>query len=238
MQSFRIYSKNTGTINPLNLDILAITTEFQQMGVSMFATQETNIHWDLASTHHIYMQCQRAASHVYLATSSSQEPSSEWYKPGGMLLMALGPCTSRIVDRGSDLILVRWSFIEFVGKDNTRLIVVLACWVCHQTFDVAANTASAQQICLLQNSGTINPQPRSVFLQDLIYQIHQWCHESKEVLLCTDMNDNVDDPRASIAKLFSEMDLIDLHHHRYPGMHTPATHQQGSHTINLMAGTP
>jgi len=30
----------------------------------------------------------------------------------------------------------------------------------------------AQQICLLQNSSAINPQPRSIFLQDLIHQIH------------------------------------------------------------------
>jgi len=157
--TFRVFSKNTGTINPSNLDMHAIATELQKLGASVFAAQETNIHWDPATTHQIYMQCRQAASHVFLATSCSQEPSSDWYKPGGTLLMALGPCTSRIVSRGSDLALGRWLFTEFAGKDNFRLVVVSAYRVCHQQFDAASNTASAQQIRLLQNSGAINPQP-------------------------------------------------------------------------------
>jgi len=237
-QLFRVFSKNTGTINPSNLDMRAITTELQNLGASVFAAQEPNIHWDPATMHQIYTQCRQAASHAFLATSCSQEPSSDWYKPGGMLLMALGPCTSRIVSRGSDLALGRWSFIEFAGKDGMRLVVVSAYWVCNQQFDAASNTASAQQKCLLQNSGAINPQPRSIFLQDIIHQIQRWRHENKEVILCMDTNDNLDDPRASIAQLFSETDLINLHFHRYPALRTPPTHQRGSHTIDLMAGTP
>jgi len=145
-QSFRVFSKNIGTINPLNLNMLTITTELQNMGASVFTAQETNIHWDPASTNQIYTQCRQAASHVFLATSSSQEPSSDWYKPGGTLLMALGPCTSRIVNRGSDQVLGHWSFIEFVGKNNTRFIVVSAYRVCNQKFDAASNTVTAQQI--------------------------------------------------------------------------------------------
>jgi len=134
-QSFRVFSKNTGTINPLHLDMRAITTELQNLGASVFAAQEPNIHWDPATMHQIYTQCCQAASHAFLATSCSQEPSSDWYKPGGMLLMALGPCTSRIVTRGSDLALGRWLFIEFAGKDNTQLVVISAYWVCNQQFD-------------------------------------------------------------------------------------------------------
>jgi len=234
-QSFRVFSKNTGTLNPSNLDMCTITTELHTLGASVFAAQETNIHWDPATMHQIYTQCRQATSHAFLATSCSQEPTSEWYKPGGTLLMALGPCTSRIVTRGSDLTLGRWSFIEFAGKDNMRLVVVSAYQVCNQQFDAVSNTASAQQTRLLQNSGAINPQPRSIFLHDLIHQILRWRHENKEVLLCSDTNDNLDDPKASIAKLFAETDLINLHYHRYPALRTPATHQRGSQTIDLMA---
>jgi len=35
-----------------------------------------------------------------------------------------------------------------------------------------------------------------------------------------------------------ETDLIDLHHHCYPSLKKPATHQHGSQPINLMAGFP
>jgi len=144
--SFHVFSKNTGTINPLNSDMLAITAELQTLGASVFAAQETNIHWDPASKNQIFQQCRQAASHVFLSTASSQEPSSDWYKPGGTLTLALSPCTSRIVKRGSDQVLGRWSYIEFAGKENTRLIVVSAYRVCNQKFDVASNTATAQQI--------------------------------------------------------------------------------------------
>jgi len=144
--SFRVFSKNTRPINPLNIDMIAITTKLQSMGASVFAAQETNIHWDPATQYQIYTQCRQAAPHVFLSTASSQEPSSDWYKPGGTLMMALGPCTSRIVNRGSNQVLGHWSFIEVTGKDNTCLIVVSAYRVCNQKFDVTSNTATAQQI--------------------------------------------------------------------------------------------
>jgi len=75
-------------------------------------------------------------------------------------------------------------------------------------------------------------------LTDLLHQIRHWRSENKEILLCTDTNDKVNDPKASIAVLFSETNLIDLHHHHYPSLRTPATHQRGTHTVDLMAGTP
>jgi len=43
---FRVLSKNTGTINLSNLDITAITQELLLLGTSVFAAQETNVHWD------------------------------------------------------------------------------------------------------------------------------------------------------------------------------------------------
>jgi len=46
-----------GTINPSTLDIRAITNELHHLGASVFAAQETNIHWDLATTHQVYTQC-------------------------------------------------------------------------------------------------------------------------------------------------------------------------------------
>jgi len=174
----------------------------------------------------------------FLSTVSSQEPSSDWYKPGGTLTLALEPCTSWIVNCGSNQVFGRWSFIEFAGKDNTRLIVISSYWVCNQKFDAASNTAMAQQIQLLQNSRTIDPKPQSIFLTDLLHQICHWQSKNKEILLCMDTNDKVDDPKASITVLFSKTDLINLHHHHYLLLCTLATHQRSTHTIDLMDGTP
>jgi len=90
----------------------------------------------------------------------------------------------------------------------------------------------------MQSTGIDNPKPREQFMTNIISQIQQWHREHKEVLLCMDANNNVSDPKATIACLFSETDLIDLHYHRYPSQKKPATHQRGSHPINLIAGSP
>jgi len=49
--------KNTGTINPQNLDAQAITNKLHQLGASVFAAQEINIHWDPVTNYQIYQQC-------------------------------------------------------------------------------------------------------------------------------------------------------------------------------------
>jgi len=53
---FRIVSKNTGTLNPYSLDPLAITQELSTMDVHVFAAQETNVHWDMATKYQLYQQ--------------------------------------------------------------------------------------------------------------------------------------------------------------------------------------
>jgi len=98
--------------------MMEITTELICLGASDFAAQETNVHWDPATHYQMYMQCKRVAPQIKFVTSFSQEPASDWYKPVGTLLLALGPWTSCIVNHGSDTPLGHWSYIKFVGKNN------------------------------------------------------------------------------------------------------------------------
>ncbi len=236
--SFRVVSKNTSTLNPHKLDMLAITEELMSKGVSVFAAQETNINWNKDTTPMILAQARRTTPHIALTTSTSCEQTENWYKPGGTMVLAINHCTSRLIDRGTDNSLGRWSYLEFVGKLNKRVIIVSAYQVCNQKFDATSDTASAQQIRILQANGVPSPDPRKIFLADLIEQINLWRSMQKEVLLCMDTNDNVDDPKAKISRLFSETDLSDLHYHRYPSQKKPATYQRGSRPIDLMAGSP
>jgi len=235
---FRVLSKNTGTINLQNSDMEAITTEIINLGVSVFAIQETNNHWDTDATHQLYTQCRKTAPQIALSTSSSNDSTTPGYQPGGTVTLAMDPWTSRIIKRGNDPSLGRWSYLEFMGKSNKRLIVVSGYRVCNQKFDAASNTATAQQIRLLQAQGIQNPKPRRIFIDDLIAQINKWRNEHKEVLICMDANESIDDPKADISRLFTATDLVDLHHHRYPSIRKPATHQRGTNAIDVMAGSP
>jgi len=60
----------------------------------------------------------------------------------------------------------------------------------------------------------------------------------KEIVVFMDANKPVDDSKSTISHLFTKTDLVDLHHHQYPALQKPATHQRGSQAINLMAGSP
>jgi len=58
------------------------------------------------------------------------------------------------------------------------------------------------------------------------------------VIICIDANEPVDDPRSEVSRIFTETDLVDLHHHRHPALRKPPMHQRGSQAIDLIAGSP
>jgi len=154
------------------------------------------------------------------------------------MTLALGKWASRVIDQGRDKQLGRWSYLELVGQYGKRLIVVSTYRVCVQEFDATSNTVTTQQHRILQQLGNTSPNPRKQFIRDLIQQIQTWCAMGKEVILSMDANEDVDHPQSDIMRLFNETDLIDLHTHCYPATPKPATHQRGSHPIDLIAGSP
>jgi len=216
----------------------AITKELMLCSVSVFAAQETNVHWNEDTTHLLQTQCQSVAPQIQITTSTSAEKTTEWYKPGGTIMMAMNNWTSRVVTKGHDTYLGHWSYLKFVGKQDKGLIVMSSYCVCNQQFDAASQTVTAQQIRLLQARGIQRPKPRKTFLDDLIQQIQSWRRDNKEIIICMDANDPIDDPKADIARLFRETDMIDLHYHHQPGTRKPATQQRGRNAIDLMAGSP
>jgi len=235
---FRILSKNVSTLNSQNLDMLAIATELKSCDASAFLTQETNTPWTPPNLHSVRSQCQQVHRHLKMATSSSTDSAKGHYQPGGTLTVALGKWASRVIHWGNDEPLGRWSYLEFVGQHGMRLILVSAYRVCPQTFDATTITVTAQQTRILLQQGVRNPNPRKQFITDLVTQITSWRQQNKEVLIGLDANERIDDPRSKIMRLMAETDLIDLHHHRYPSCAKPATHQRGSHPIDLILGSP
>jgi len=81
-------------LNLQNLDMQAITNELIHIKASIFAAQETNVHWDPLTKYQTYNQCKGATAQVKLTTASSQETMADWYKLGGTLLLTLDLWTS------------------------------------------------------------------------------------------------------------------------------------------------
>jgi len=70
---FYVLSKNTGTLNLHNLDILAITIELMLLSARIFPAQETNVHWHEETSYHLCTQSQHATTQFQLAMSTSTE---------------------------------------------------------------------------------------------------------------------------------------------------------------------
>ncbi len=236
-QHFRIISKNVSTLNPQSLDMVAIATELQSMQASVFLAQETNTAWTPTALNGLQNQCRKVYPQHKLATSSSAEKNKGWFQPGGTCIIALGSWASRVIGWGQDELLGRWSFLEMVGQQGRRTIVVSAYRVCKQDFDATTNTATAQQTRLLLQQGHTSPNPRQQFISDLIVQVKKWRQQGKEVLIGMDANEDVDNTKSHISRIFAETDLIDLHHHRHPAQPKPATYQRGTDPIDMIIGS-
>jgi len=234
---FRVVSKNVNTLNPYSMDMVAIATELQTMQASLFCVQETNTAWTPQTLAAFKNQCRTTYPYHKLAVSSSQDKNDGWFQPGGTATIALDVWASRVIKWGCDEVLGRWSYLEMVGQHDKRFIIASAYRVGPQDFDATTNTSTAQQTRLLQQQGILNPNPRQQFVTGLIRQITKWRQQEKEVLICMDANENVDDPKSQISRLFLETDLVDIHRYRYPTAPRPATHQRGTSPIDMMIGS-
>jgi len=152
--------------------------------------------------------------------------------------MALNQWAGRVINNDTDPTLGCWSYMEFIGKHDKWLIVMSSYLMCNQQFNAASQMVTAQQIHLLQAKGIPHPMPCTIFINDLICLVWQWKNAQKEIFICMDANDLVDDLKAEISCLFQETDLVDLHYHKYLGLRKPASQQHGSKAIHLIAGSP
>jgi len=180
------------------------------LSASVFTAQETDVHWNKETSSHLRIQCRQATSQIRIATSTSTEKASNWFKPGSTFTMALNQWTSWVINNATDPALGRWSYMEFIGKHDKWLIVMSGYHVCNQQFAAASQMVTVQQIRLLQANGIPHPKPRTIFINDLIHLVQQTTQ--KEIIICMDANDPVNDPKAEISHLFQETDLVDLHY--------------------------
>jgi len=85
----------------------------------------------------------------------------------------------------------RWSALALRGKANKTLLFVMAYRVCNQSVMLGSQKAYTQQYTQLIQNGYENPDPREIFVTDLIKQIQQWQQQKYEILLCMDANENM-----------------------------------------------
>jgi len=210
--------------------------------VDIVCFQETNVNWNPAILHQIrQILLAVLPQRAKIVVSQSKEHSLANYKPGGMSTIVLGPHTTHAwMDSYDPHGLGRWSYLEFEGSNDQWIVFVTGYRSCNQPTQLGLTTYHNQQYRLLLEAGHVNPNPREKFLDDIILQIQNWRAQWKAVLVCMDANDDVChmNLHKGIGRISTEMDLVDLHHLKFPNIPWPPTHTRGSLTIDICLGSP
>ncbi len=237
---FRVISKNVNSLstNDNNLQWRGAVQAMVDMDAHILCLQEPNLNWTDNLRQPIYRLFQKAFMHAKITTSSSTHSNGGSYQPGGTFLATLGCYAARVVSTGTDTTgMGRWAYHELIGKNTKRYIIITAYRVGTQRPTIGTNTACTQQYNILLEHGVLAPNPREQFVTDIITFVQRW-QTTHEILLCLDANDNTTESRdKGIERILDETALIDLHHHRHPGLQPPATHHRGRLTIDYCLGT-
>ena len=171
-----------------------------------------------------------------LVSSSSLAPITKYTKPGGNMMGISGSLVScmrrRIEDKYG-----RWcGFVLLLGKDN-REILVLTAYNVPQDTPVGDDTLHAQQTSLYLLDGEVNPNPRKIFIRDLLTLITTAKEDNQDILLMGDFNEVVGDDSKMMAKLLSVSNLIDVHTHKHSHANI-ATYILGRRQVNYCFASP
>ena len=105
-----------------------------------------------------------------LVGSSSDSMTASVYKPGGTAIITDGSWSSRICEREKDPHgLGRWSFINVMGKNNIKIMVICEYRCCkgQRIEHVGKSSSYFQQYNLLRKRGIKKPNPQEQFITDL-----------------------------------------------------------------------
>jgi exonuclease III len=237
----RIYALN---VNGLQLDARGgkfreLCTMAMAIRADITCFSEHNLD---TTKHYVNSICQDTAQIMEtprLTLSSSSNPATTIFKPGGTGIITHGSLASRLRDKGVDP-LGRWTYQTFTGKAGKQFTVI-TCYQACVTTTKGTNTAYTQQLALLRLQGESHPNPRKAFCRDLKSLLSHFTSEMSEILVVGDFNETIDNAASGIARIMSAPDfatrpLIDLMSAKH-GHQVFATYARGRRRIDFALGT-
>jgi len=235
---FRIYTQNVCTMSTASnfLAWRAAAAQMERLSISCFMFQETNIHWTptlQADVTNIFRKLN--TKRALMSTSCSTEQCFTRHQPGGTSVGILGKWSGRVLSRGQDTPLGRWSYQELGGKNGKRVVLISVYRPCANTTTSGFNTAYAQQSRILLQANDYSC-PRKKCLEDLTIFVKRLIAKGMEIILSIDANESLYDPQSQLADFIQDTQLIDLLSMRH-GSRVPETYQRGSQPIDYCFGT-
>jgi hypothetical protein len=214
----------------------------EAMGVSILGLAETNINWNIRNTQN---RCKRAmqSNHAHkFQFSSCIQPSDNSlssYLPGGTMMIAYEPWTSRATSCNDKSNMGRWSEITLHGKQNLQITIITAYRACenHNTSH-DDTTYYNQQWRHMFEAGTPDPSPRDQILSDLEIRMQELNSQGSEVIIMIDANESTRKHNSKLATWVHQNKLIDILLLHHGDNNEPATYKRGSQRIDYIFTTP
>ena len=150
-------------------------------------------------------------------SSSSLAPIITYTKPGRNLMGITGPLVDRTRRKIKDKY-GRWCGFVLLGKDNRETLVLTAYNVLQET-PAGDHTLHAQQTPLHLLDGEVNPNPRKLFIRDLLTVITTATKENQDIMLMGEFNEVTGKDPKMMAKIIAAGRLTDVHTNKH-GHHT------------------
>ena len=183
----------------------------------------------------------RGEENTCVAASDVAEDSART-QPGGTAAVAFSRLSGFMLDSGQDTTgLGRWSWFK-VGTGTTVTRIVTAYQPTTPSLRArtakgrASSTVWAQHRRYFRKRG-IFLSPRRMFQDQLTAQLTTWHDAGEEIILFTDMNDNVYDSLLASRLTSSSLQMREQFE-QVEGFHAPASHFRGSRPITGCFATP
>ena len=169
--------------------------------------------------------------------SSSVSPVLTFTKPGGNMVGITGSLVGRVRDTITDPY-GRWCGYTLIGKDNKEILILTAYNVSQVVnAKVGDDTLFNQQIALYKLNNIREPDPKKIFITDLVEVVKKARAEDKDIILTGDFNELVGDNPNQMARVLQEGCLTDVHGHQH-GEVDINTYTRGHKRIDYVFVTP
>jgi hypothetical protein len=246
-RSFRVFFQNINgltTGKSMKRWIETVTTMHEKK-CEIFGLAETNTNWNC---HNIKTNINRIITKYFphsstiLSNNRYKPIKDSRFQPGGTLQSCIGHWKSRCITTINDhRNMGRWTGQKFQLKNFHTLTVITAYRPCKQSNIFIKSTSSTtyrQQIIMLTEEGFVNPEPRKVFIEDIINIIQEHNNDANNhIILMLDANENINDSEGNISHLLKETKLIDVFSHISKEECNIPTYARGSKKIDYILTT-
>ncbi len=216
--------------------IQSLRTFLQRWQVDHYGGCEHQMNLDNIPPYHRLHEIFRSENALRcIAAHNKHSNDHNFRQQGGTMSMTMGEMASRHHTSGKDATgLGRWVWQLFKGKNNITTRIYTAYRPC-KTHPKQLKTVYNLQRAYFRDKG-IDRCPRELFLEDLEKELQGRKMAGERLLVMMDANDDVS--TGAIRCLAEAVGLRDAILNHHPDLPPPATHRDGSKTIDVILASP